>query len=82
VAVKVLKGGALGMSGITSPVLKVGINSQNWQRSTRWEWNRSNAWEKVDKSHVQGFVIVKQDDKTELLIFVTPKIVKDTLTVR
>ena len=24
----------------------------------------------------------KQDDKTELLIFVTPKIVKDTLTVR
>ena len=25
---------------------------------------------------------VKQDDKTELLIFVTPKIVKDTLTVR
>ena len=26
--------------------------------------------------------IVKQDDKTELLIFVTPKIVKDTLSVR
>jgi type IV pilus assembly protein PilQ len=25
---------------------------------------------------------LKQDDKTELLIFVTPKIVKDTLTVR
>jgi type IV pilus assembly protein PilQ len=25
---------------------------------------------------------VKQDDKTELLIFVTPKIIKDTLTVR
>jgi len=25
---------------------------------------------------------VKQDDKTELLIFVTPKIVKDTLTIR
>jgi type IV pilus assembly protein PilQ len=25
---------------------------------------------------------VKQDDKTELLIFVTPKIVKDALTVR
>jgi len=25
---------------------------------------------------------IKQDDKTELLIFVTPKIVKDTLTVR
>ena len=25
---------------------------------------------------------VKQDDKTELLIFVTPKIVKDSLTVR
>jgi len=25
---------------------------------------------------------VRQDDKTELLIFVTPKIVKDTLTVR
>jgi type IV pilus assembly protein PilQ len=24
----------------------------------------------------------KQDDKTELLIFVTPKIVKDALTVR
>ena len=24
----------------------------------------------------------KQDDKTELLIFVTPKIVKDTLTIR
>jgi len=26
--------------------------------------------------------VQKQDDKTELLIFVTPKIVKDTLTVR
>jgi type IV pilus assembly protein PilQ len=26
--------------------------------------------------------VAKQDDKTELLIFVTPKIVKDTLTVR
>jgi type IV pilus assembly protein PilQ len=25
---------------------------------------------------------VKQDDKTELLFFVTPKIVKDSLTVR
>jgi len=25
---------------------------------------------------------IRQDDKTELLIFVTPKIVKDTLTVR
>jgi type IV pilus assembly protein PilQ len=25
---------------------------------------------------------VKQDDKTELLIFVTPKIVKDALTIR
>jgi len=25
---------------------------------------------------------IKQDDKTELLIFVTPKIVKETLTVR
>jgi type IV pilus assembly protein PilQ len=25
---------------------------------------------------------IKQDDKTELLIFVTPKIVKDVLTVR
>jgi len=25
---------------------------------------------------------VKQDDKTELLIFVTPKIVKDVLTIR
>ena len=24
----------------------------------------------------------KQDDKTELLIFVTPKIVKDALTIR
>jgi type IV pilus assembly protein PilQ len=25
---------------------------------------------------------VKQDDKTELLIFVTPKIVKDSLSIR
>jgi len=25
---------------------------------------------------------IKQDDKTELLIFVTPKIVKDALTIR
>jgi type IV pilus assembly protein PilQ len=34
---------------------------------------------------ILGFLFrrtVKQDDKTELLIFVTPKIVKDTLTVR
>jgi len=26
--------------------------------------------------------VIKQDDKTELLIFVTPKIVKDALTIR
>ena len=34
---------------------------------------------------IMGFLFkrtVKQDDKTELLIFVTPKIVKETLTVR
>lgn len=64
-------------SGVASPVLKVGINSQQWQRNTRWEWNRSNAWEKVDKSFIQGHVIVKQDDKTAVIHYVN--LVKDHL---
>jgi hypothetical protein len=44
-------------------VLKVGINSKAWRRDTRWEYSNK-AWSKVDTSTIQGFVIVKLDDKT------------------
>ena len=45
------------------------------------EWTRIRPLMQIDDDAVFKNT-VKQDDKTELLIFVTPKIVKDTLTVR
>jgi hypothetical protein len=46
--------------GNGAEVLKVGLNGKDWKRDTRWEWSRGNkAFEKVDTSRVQGFVVVK-----------------------
>jgi hypothetical protein len=63
-------------SGVAAPVLKMGINSQNWRRETRWEW-RTSAWYKVDISRIQGFVIVKLDDKLAGIHYIN--LVKDHL---
>jgi hypothetical protein len=64
--------------GAGSPVLKIGLNSQAWQRDTRWEWNRvSLAFEKVDRSRAQGFVVVPLDGETGAIHYVD--LVKDHL---
>ena len=47
--------------GLKGEVLRVGINSQAWERNTRWEWVGS-AWVKRDTSRLQGFVAVKSGD--------------------
>lgn len=49
-------------SGVTAEVLKVGINSDNWQRDVYWTWDGTDTWNKTDKSRIQGFVIVKFND--------------------
>jgi len=48
--------------GNAKKVLKVGINSDNWQRQTYWQW-QTDAWYKVDKSRIQGHVLVQGNDK-------------------
>jgi len=63
-------------SGVSAPVLKMGINSQNWRRDTGWEW-RTSAWHKVDISRIQGFVIVKLDDNLAGVHYIN--LVKDHL---
>lgn len=50
-------------AGLPNEVLKTGINSTEWRRDTRWEWSSaSKAWQKYDKSKLQGFIIIKRDD--------------------
>lgn len=69
-------------SGIAAEVLKTGINSQSWQRDTRWEW-RARAWNKVDVSRIQGHIIVKKDATTALIYhinFVKDHLAADTIT--
>ncbi len=44
-------------------ILKMGVINAQWTRETKWAWNGSiKAWEKVDKSRVQGFIITKLSD--------------------
>lgn len=58
-------------SGNNAQVLKSGINSDGWQRETRWDWSSTGKyWEKVDKSRIQGFVIVQLDGNTAAIYYV------------
>lgn len=58
-------------SGVDAPVLKVGINSKDWQRDTQWVWQRTGKyWYKIDASKSQGHVIVKLDDKTAVVHYI------------
>lgn len=64
--------------GNGTAVLKVGVRGPNWQRTTRWEWSAAHkGWEKVDKSRIQGFVVVKVDDRHAAVWWVN--LVKDHL---
>jgi hypothetical protein len=47
--------------GAPGEVMKVGINSTDWLRSQRLEW-QGNSWVKYDSSSLQGFVAVKSGD--------------------
>lgn len=44
-------------------VLKACIVSENWKRTTKWEWF-AGSFEKVDYSRLQVQLIIKRDDKT------------------
>ncbi|HYE21022.1 MAG TPA: hypothetical protein VEA69_21425 [Tepidisphaeraceae bacterium] len=49
--------------GNGAPALKIGVVGPEWRRDTRWVFNKSiSAWEKVDKSRVQGYVVAKLSD--------------------
>jgi hypothetical protein len=49
--------------GNGAEVLKSGINGSEWRRETRWDWSSaSKAFQKVDYSKLQGYVIVKYND--------------------
>jgi len=48
-------------AGVPGDNLKTGINSQSWQRDTRWHWDHHDTWNKSDKSHLQGYIITKID---------------------
>jgi hypothetical protein len=65
-------------SGVTAEVLKIGINSQNWQRDVYWEWDGTDTWNKTDKSRIQGFVIVRLNDTLAATYHVN--LVKDHLS--
>ena len=66
--------------GTGGQVQRLGISTAQWARDTRWEWNRSaRAWEKVDKSRVQGFLVIvpKPGDAEAVVHYVN--LVKDHL---
>jgi hypothetical protein len=64
-------GAKWGEANLPNAVLKTGINSRGWTRDTRWSWNSiSKAWEKYDKSKLQGFVVVKRDDTHAVVHYV------------
>ncbi len=62
--------------GTGQDILKVGINGQQWEEKIRWTWV-SDAWEKSDLSHLQGYVMVRLDDK--IAVRHTINLVKDHL---
>ena len=62
--------------GNGAELLKVGMSGKDWRRETKLEWSKGNqAFEKVDKSRVQGFVVVKHTDDVAAVHYVN--IVKD-----
>jgi hypothetical protein len=49
---------AEGLAG--KEVLKVGINSTQWDRDTRWKWqDAQSSFYKIDVSRMQGWILVK-----------------------
>lgn len=51
-------------SGNAKTILKVGINSNDWQRDAFWEWrSTASAWYKTDRSRIQGYVLVQGNEK-------------------
>lgn len=62
-------------SGVAGDVLKSGINSRDWTRDTYWRFNGTDTFNKEDKSKLQGFVVVKTDDKLATIHYVN--LVKD-----
>jgi hypothetical protein len=62
--------------GNGAEVLKLGMSGKAWKRETKLEWSRGNqAFQKVDKSRVQGFVVVKHTGDLARVHYVN--IVKD-----
>ncbi len=61
-------------ASVDAEVLKMGINSTDWRRDTRWEY-ASKTWSKVDQSRIQGFVIVKAGDDMAVVHYIN--LVKD-----
>lgn len=58
-------------ANLPNEVLKAGINSNQWTRDTRWVWSSGyKAWEKYDKSRLQGFVVVRKDDTVAVIHYV------------
>lgn len=49
--------------GTSSEVLKVGIVTAEWNRGVAWQ-KVGSEWQKSDRSKIQGYVIVKHDDRT------------------
>lgn len=49
--------------GNGAAILKVGVIGPQWNRQTKWEWHdAASAWEKVDKSRTQGYLVAKLND--------------------
>jgi hypothetical protein len=64
--------------GNGAEVIKVGLNGQTWKRDTLWQWSRADsAFHKLDRSRVQGFVVVKQPNDFAAVHYVN--LVKDHL---
>ncbi|MDW8263090.1 MAG: hypothetical protein RMJ35_11240, partial [Phycisphaerales bacterium] len=60
--------------GNGAQVLKVAVNGDQWQRTTRWDWSSANkAWQKVDYSSLQGYLIVKDTDTQAVAHYINVK---------
>ncbi len=42
--------------------LAVGIRGENWRREVRWDWI-GDAWRRIDRSRLDGFVIAAHDER-------------------